>query len=73
MSDNQKYRVYPDIHNAEELGIAVLGNRFTEVVPRVAPIDRADYGRALARLQGGIFTSKGYIVPDNGENTGLGA
>jgi hypothetical protein len=63
MSDNRKFRVYPYIHNAEALGIAVLGSRYTEVVPREAPIDRADYGRALARLESGIFTSRGYIVP----------
>ena len=60
-------RIYPYIHNTEELGIAVLGNRYTDVVPREITIDRADYGRALAALDGGIFTSKGYIVPDEQE------
>jgi hypothetical protein len=60
-------RIYPHIHNAEELGIAVLGSRHTDVVPHEITIDRADYGRALARLEGGVFTSKGYIVPDEQE------
>lgn len=57
-------RIYPYIHNAEELGIAILGSRFSEVVPRTAAIDRAEYGRDLARLEGGMFTAMGYIVPD---------
>jgi hypothetical protein len=57
-------RIYPHIHNAEELGIAVLGNRFTNIAPREIIIDRADYGRSLAKAEGGIFTSRGYIVPD---------
>jgi hypothetical protein len=60
-------RIYPFIHNAEELGIAVLGSHFTEIVPHKNPIDRAEYGRTLARLEGGIFSSKGYIVPDEQE------
>ncbi|GHU89228.1 hypothetical protein FACS1894202_06940 [Clostridia bacterium] len=66
-------RIYPYIHNAEELGIAVLGSRFVEVVPREITIDRAEYGRALARLEGGIFTSRGYIVPDEQEVEDYGA
>ncbi|GHU35764.1 hypothetical protein FACS1894105_05000 [Clostridia bacterium] len=66
-------RIYPYIHNAEELGIAVLGSRFVEVVPREFTIDRAEYGRALARLEGGIFTSRGYIVPDEQEGEDYGA
>jgi hypothetical protein len=72
-NDNGKYRIYPYIHSAEELGIAVLGSRYTEVVPRKAPIDRAEYGRALARIQGGIFTSKGYIVPESEGEATFGA
>jgi hypothetical protein len=60
-------RIYPHIHNAEELGDAVLGSRFVAVVPREVSIDRAEYGRRLARLEGGVFTSNGYIVPDKGE------
>jgi hypothetical protein len=60
-------RIYPHIHNAEELGIAVLGSRFTNVVPHEFTIDRAEYGRRLARIEGGIFTSRGYIVPDKSD------
>jgi hypothetical protein len=66
-------RIYPHIHNAEELGIAILGSRFTDVVPREVTIDRAEYGRRLAELDGGIFTSKGYIVPDKQEESDYGA
>jgi hypothetical protein len=62
-------RIYPYIHNAEELGIAVLGNRFSETALRKFSIDRAEYGRRLARLEGGFFTSKGYIAPDNKADT----
>jgi hypothetical protein len=60
-------RIYPYIHNAEELGIAVLGSQHTNVVPHKITIDRAEYGRALAESEGGAFTSKGYVVPDKGE------
>jgi hypothetical protein len=60
-------RIYPDIHNAEELGIAVLGSRHAAAVPRKMAIDRAEYGRALAKLESGVFTSKGYIVPEKQE------
>jgi hypothetical protein len=60
-------RIYPHIHNAEELGVAVLGSHFTEVVPHKLTIDRAEYGRTLARLEGGVFTLKGYVAPDEQE------
>jgi hypothetical protein len=66
-------RIYPYIHNAEELGIAILGSRFVDVVPHEFTVDRAEYGRALARLEGGIFSSKGYIVPNKDEDTDFGA
>jgi hypothetical protein len=66
-------RIYPHIHNTEELGIAVLGSRFTEVVTHKLTIDRAEYGRTLARLESGVFTSKGYAVPDEQERNAYGA
>jgi hypothetical protein len=60
-----KMKIYPHIHNAEELGIAVLGNQFANIVPHKITIDRAEYGRKLAELDGGTFTANGYIVPKN--------
>ena len=66
-------RIYPHIRNAEALGIAVLGSQHTNAAPRKITIDRAEYGRRLARAEGGIFTSRGYIVPDRQEGEIYGA
>lgn len=60
-----KHRIIPHICTPEDLGIAVLGNPQTSIVP-VPPenrVDRAEYGRRLAEAEGGIFTPMGYIVP----------
>ena len=59
--------IHPHIHNAEELGLAVLGKPQAAIAPRKLIIDRAEYGRALAEAEGGVFTSTGYVVPDKGE------
>lgn len=61
-----KYRLMTHIRTPEDLGIACLGNPQTSIVP-VSPenrIDRAEYGRRLAELEGGTFTPFGYIVPE---------
>jgi hypothetical protein len=64
-------RIYPYIHNAEELGIALLGSPHASIAPPKRQVDRAEYGRRLAQLEGGVFTSKGYIVQDKeGEDYG---
>lgn len=60
-----KYRLMPRIRTPEDLGIAHLGDprsgvAFVSVENR---IDRAEYGRILANMQGGRFTPFGYIVP----------
>jgi hypothetical protein len=67
MSKHQDYKLFPNIRNAEELGVAVLGSRHTAIVPPKNPIDRAEYGRKLAQAEDGFFTSRGYIVPKEGE------
>jgi hypothetical protein len=65
VSKHQEYRLFPGIRNAEDLGIAYLGSPYTAIVfvPREHRIDRADYGRKLAKAEGGRFTPQGYIVP----------
>jgi len=56
----QKYR---NIRTPEDLGAAYLGSPHTAIVPPKRRIDRADYGRRLAKAEGGIFTPSGYLVP----------
>ena len=63
MKCKNKYKRYPGIRNAEDLGSAYLGSPHTAIVPPKRRIDRAEYGRRLAELEGGIFTPLGYIVP----------
>jgi len=58
-----KYKRYPDIRDAEDLGNAHLGNPNTAILPPKRRIDRAEYGRRLAEAEGGIFTPSGYLVP----------
>ena len=59
------YRHMPNIRTAEELGTIVLGNPNASIVPTSTNnrIDRAGYGRRLAKLEGGVFTPHGYFVP----------
>lgn len=57
------HRINSNIHTPEELGIAYLGNPNTAIVPPKRRIDRAEYGRRLAEMEGGIFTPEGYAVP----------
>ena len=56
----QKYR---NIRTPEDLGVAYLGSPHTAIVPPKRRIDRAEYGRELAEMEGGIFTPSGYLVP----------
>ena len=62
-------RLMPHIHTEEDLGIAVLGNPHASVVPVLSEnrINRAEYGRKLAELEGGVFTPLGYFVPVKNE------
>ena len=65
MRKHQDYRLFPSIRNAEDLGVAVLGSPIAAIVfvPRERQIDRAEYGRRLAAIEGGKFTKQGYLVP----------
>jgi hypothetical protein len=65
-------RIYPYIHNAEELGIAVLGSPHAAIATTKRLIDRAEYGRVLAAAEGGFFAPQGYVVPDK-EDENYGA
>ncbi|MDR1537740.1 MAG: hypothetical protein LBU32_07045 [Clostridiales bacterium] len=56
---NAEYILFPFIHNAEALGRYHLGNPNHAVHIVSNPIDRAEYGRRLADMEGGIFTDKG--------------
>ena len=58
-----QYRYIPNIRTPEGLGVAVLGSPHTAIVPPRRRIDRAEYGRRLAGMEGGIFTPLGYYVP----------
>ena len=51
------------IRTPEELGVAYIGSPLTAIVPPKQPIDRAEFGRRLARMEGGVFSSLGYHVP----------
>ena len=59
-------RVLTQVMTPEDLGNAVLGSPYASIVPIALGnrIDRAEYGRRLAEVEGGIFTPLGYIVPD---------
>ena len=58
-----EYRLTQSIHTPEDLGVACLGSPHTAIVPPKRRVDRAEYGRRLAELEGGIFTPSGYLVP----------
>ena len=59
------YRTYPHIRTPYDLGIAYLGNPHTAIIPvsQKNRIDRAEYGRRVAEMEGGIFTQQGYLAP----------
>ena len=62
-----KCRVISGIKTPEELGVAILGDPRSAIVP-IEPqnrVDRADYGRSLAKAEGGFFTPIGYCQPVN--------
>lgn len=63
-----KYQIYPHIRTPTDLGIACIGNPQTAIVPSAYRIDRAEYGRRLAELEGGVFTKRGYSVPQKPNN-----
>ena len=58
-----RYRIIRNIRTPEDLGSAYLGSPHTAIVPPKRRIDRAEYGRKLAKLEGGVFTPLGYIIP----------
>jgi len=58
-----KTRKNKNIRTPEDLGNAHLGSPHTAIVPPKRRIDRAEYGRRLAEMEGGIFTPSGYLVP----------
>ncbi len=59
------YRVHSNIRTPNELGIACIGDPLTSVAPASPQnrIDRAEYGRRLADMEGGGVTPQGYLVP----------
>jgi hypothetical protein len=69
MNNNQLYKRFPGIKDAEDLGIAYLGSPLESIVPALPKnrINRAEYGRRLAKLESGIFTPLGYFVPVKNE------
>ncbi|GHU97005.1 hypothetical protein FACS1894208_12250 [Clostridia bacterium] len=70
---NNGYTILRGICTAEELGRYYLGNEHQRVVPAKRRIDRAEYGRKLAVVQGGKFTPQGYVVPNKHEGYVSGA
>ena len=63
MRKHQEYQLLPGIFTPKDLGNYHLGNPAIAIVPPKRPVDRAEYGRRLAEAEGGIFTSRGYLVP----------
>lgn len=66
MNEYQEYQLLPGIFTPKDLGIYYLGSPDTAIVPPKCPVDRAEYGRRLAEAEGGIFTSRGYMMPLDG-------
>ena len=58
-----KHRINRNIKTPEDLGNTYLGSPHAAILPPKRRIDRADYGRRLAEVEGGIFTPSGYLVP----------
>ena len=58
-----KHHRMKNLRTPEDLGVAYLGSPHTAIVPPKRRIDRAEYGRELAEMEGGIFTPSGYLVP----------
>ena len=54
---------YPNIRTPKDLGVAIIGAPYTGIVPPKRNIDREDYGRKVAAMDGGVFTLSGYLVP----------
>ena len=70
LTDNlDKYEVYPDIKNCEDLGIYYVDELETVKVPDELRyyIDYESYGRDIALDENGQFTESGY-VRDNGDS-----
>ena len=53
---------YLNIRTPKDLGVAIIGAPYTGIVPPKRNIDREDYGRKVAAMDGGIFTPSGYLV-----------
>jgi len=60
-----KYLLIPHIQTPEDLGVAMLGNPHASITPAFHEnrINRAEYGRRVAELEGGLFTPHGYARP----------
>ena len=70
LTDNlDKYEVYPDVKNCEDLGIYYVDELETVKVPDELRyyIDYESYGRDIALDENGQFTENGY-VRDNGDS-----
>ena len=70
LTDNlDKYEVYPDVKNCEDLGIYYVDELKTVKVPDELRyyIDYESYGRDIALDENGQFTENGY-VRDNGDS-----
>jgi len=63
MEAKMHYTLTKNISTPEDLGVALLGSPHTAIVPPKRPIDRSEYGRRLARVENGVFTPFGYLVP----------
>jgi len=65
------YQLVPHIQTPEDLGVAVLGNPHTSMIPAFHEnrIDRAECGRRIAELEGGMFTPHGYVRPMEDKET----
>jgi hypothetical protein len=62
-----KYKLLPNITDAEKLGYYHLGapdSSFGD--PAWRPVSRYEYGLKLAESQGGVFTPQGYLTSKNG-------
>ena len=57
------YQITSRIRTPEDLGNARLGSPYDAIVPPKRRVDRSEYGRKLAEMEGGSITPSGYFVP----------
>ena len=58
-----QYSMTKNIRTPEDLGNARLGSPYDAIVPPKRRVNRSEYGRKLAEMEGGSFTQSGYFVP----------